>query len=101
NSLLNVSARCADGPKTTHYGDIGIGVGGGSSNIMVLGNSVLSTSLDACIQSPPFDGPGAGIEWTSCTTCIFKGNAVTGGFRDAVSSDDSSDAVSNVDVANN
>ena len=45
NTLLNVSARCADGPATTHYGDVGISVGGGSSNILVLRNSITSTSL--------------------------------------------------------
>jgi hypothetical protein len=101
NTLQNVSARCADGPTTTHYGDAGISVDGGSSNIFILRNSIISTSLQACIQSPAFDGPGAGIDLTDCTTCIFDSNTVTGAFRDAISSDNSADATANVDISNN
>ena len=101
NTLQNISARCADGPTTTHYGDTGIDVGSGSSNILILGNTVNSTSLDACIQSVPFDGPGTGIGLTGCTSCVFDRNTITGGFRDALSSDDSNDATANIDMSRN
>jgi hypothetical protein len=101
NTLQNVSSKCSNGPTTSHYGDTGINIGGGASNILVLNNSVTSTSLQSCVQPTPFDGPGTGIGFSSCTNCSIKGNSVTGAFRDAISSDDSNNKPFNVDLANN
>jgi len=101
NTISNVSRLCADGPTSTHYGDAGIGVGGGASNIFVLRNSITSTSLAACVQSPTYNGPGEGISWGNCTTCVFTDNTVVGAFRDAVTADASDILGINIDVARN
>jgi len=101
NTLQNVSARCFDGPATTHYGDTGISVGGGASSVFILRNSVTSTALSGCVQSPPYDGAGTGIGWSNVTTLVVGSNTVTGAFRDAISSDSSNNAGQNVDVVGN
>jgi hypothetical protein len=102
NTLRNVSAACAADPTGAHYSDSGIVISNPFTNAFVLNNSITSTSLTACIQTPlPYNGPGTGIAWASCSTCVIKGNTVTGAFRDAISSDDSNDSGQNVDIYNN
>ncbi len=100
NTLANVSRLCADGPDTTHYGDTGI-LAVSAVRLFVLSNSITSTSLAACVQTPPYIGPGTGISWANCTTCVVDSNTVTGNFRDGVSSDSSADQGVNVDISNN
>ncbi len=101
NALQNVSARCSDGPSTSHYGDTGVLVGAGGSRVLVLNNAITSTSLAGCVQSVPYDGPGQGISFSSCDGCAFKGNTVTGAFRDGITSDSSYNATANMDVQGN
>jgi hypothetical protein len=100
NALQDIARLCAAGPTTTHYGDTGVLINTGASRIYVLGNTITSTSLAACVQTIPFDGPGTGVAWFGCTTCVIKGNLVTGQFRDAISADDDTAGI-DVDVYNN
>jgi len=100
NTLQDVSHLCAEGPTTTHYGDTGIYVGNGATNVYILRNTILSTSLAGCVQSIPYNGPGAGIGWTNATTLVIDRNTVIGSFRDAISADDDRAGV-DVDVSRN
>ncbi len=101
NALQNVSARCADAPTTGHYSDAGVLVADTAARVLVLDNSITSTALSSCIQAVPYDGPGIGIAFASCSGCVFRGNTVTGAFRDGISSDSSYSATANLDVQNN
>ena len=84
-----------------HPEDTGIDVGTDTSNIFLLRNSITSTSLQACIQNPTYNGPGQGIGFSKCANCAIMGNTVTGAFRDAITSDNSNNSTANTDVANN
>lgn len=103
NSVQGFSRLCADGPATTHYGDMGIGINSGLNNVYVMNNTVVGhTNLIGCFQSPSYDGPGTGIQIFDCTTCVISGNTVIGnGTRNAISSDQSANALVNVDISNN
>jgi hypothetical protein len=122
NTIGNVSAQCASNP-TAHYGDGGISVGDGSSDIYILNNAIGSEALNAgnnlgdmfpsgCTLRPISTSPGTGIQWTGCfpvskgcngpvTTLVVENNVVTGGFRDGISSDTTSNVAENVDVDGN
>src|SRR5207245_9291778 len=84
NTLQDVSHLCAQGPTATHYGDTGIYVGSAATNVYILRNRILSTSLAGCVQSIPYNGPGAGIGWTNTTTLVIDRNTVTGSVRHAI-----------------
>ena len=102
NVLQNISAQCASNP-TGHYNDAGIAVGLNATNVFILRNSVRSPALSntACTLTPVYESPGTGIAWGNTTTLVVKGNTVTGGFRDAITSDNSNDAGVNVDLTGN
>jgi hypothetical protein len=101
NTLQNVSRLCSAGPSTTHLEDTGINVGWNGSNVLVLGNTILSTALQSCVQSVTYNGPGQGIGFSKCTGCVFMGNTITGAFRDGITSDNSNNSPVNVDIADN
>jgi len=100
--IQGVSAKCAVDPNG-HYGDTGILVGGGASNIFILRNIVHAPALNdvACTLTPTYNSPGTGIGWSNATTLVVKNNTVVDGFRDAISSDNSYDANENVDLTGN
>jgi len=100
-NLQNVSALCASGPTTTHLEDAGIGVNNGADNVFLLNNQINSTSLAACVQPTPYNGPGEGISFCSATTLVVQGNSVRGQFRDGITSDNSGCATENIDIVRN
>jgi hypothetical protein len=122
NTISNVSAQCASNPAA-HYGDGGISVGDGSSDIYLLDNAIGSRALNAgnnpgdmfpsgCTLRPIYDSPAVGIQWAGCipasrgcagpvTTLVVENNVVTGGFRDGISSDSDGNVAENVDVDGN
>jgi hypothetical protein len=100
----SVSTLCAVGlSSNTHYGDGGVTIGTGASNIYVRNNVIVaSTGLDSaactCSVSNPcsggstniYDSPAAGVQMGSGDYNIsIDGNTITGGFRDCVTLDDS------------
>jgi hypothetical protein len=102
NTLQNVSSQCASNPGA-HYGDAGVLLGSYTNNIFVVNNSINSTSLSSasCTLSPVSNSPGAGVEWTASTTVVIQGNTVSGGFRDAITSDNAGNTSENIDIVGN
>jgi hypothetical protein len=101
NTLQDISSQCAANPNA-HYGDGGISVLTGANNVFVLRNTVISTSLSnpACLLSPIYASPGAGIQWADGHTFVFQDNVVAGAFRDSVTLD-SNAVTENVDIYGN
>ncbi len=102
NSFENISTTCGANPKG-HYDDGGITIGDGAGDIVILRNNINSSALSAsaCTLKPNYDSPGAGIQWYNITTLVVQDNTVTGGFRDAITVDNSGDLAENVDVVGN
>ena len=93
NTIQAVSVLCAQGPTTSHYDDAGIYLGGSFggtvSRIFIQNNSISAgPALNACVQSPAYDGPGSGVRVFNASTLVINNNTVTGAFRDAISADD-------------
>ena len=66
-----------------NYGDCGINIASGCSNIFILRNSVYSPALTnaSTTLSPTYASPGTGIAWgANINTLVVQSNNVIGGF---------------------
>lgn len=112
NTIQAVSKICGsavnDSPAySTRYGDAGINISSTSTDIYVFNNSITAGSaLDACTTSPIFASPATGIQWLGTQNnkpmqIVICDNTVTGGFRDAITSDTANNYGENVDECRN
>lgn len=101
-TAVNISTTCATN-AVSNYSDCGVSIGTGCSNIFILQNTIASAALNngACTLSPSYQSPGTGISWHAITSLVVQSNTLIGGFRDAISQDDSAIVTENVDLTKN
>ncbi len=114
NTIDAVSGTCASDSGNNfvnRYGDAGIYIPATATDIYALSNTINAGSAlsGGCNGSPTSTSPGTGISYTgqadntsaNVSTYVFCDNTVTGGFRDAISSDSGPNRNENVDQCRN
>jgi hypothetical protein len=105
-----VSTTCATAGAPRYearYGDAGIRISGTSTDIYILGNTISAgKALESCTGTPVHYSPATGIFYGGTVNnrpmqIVICDNAVTGAFRDSITSDSAPAFGENVDQCRN